>query len=118
MRPDGWRAGVVAAGLPLAVLAAMVTASAITLALVRALTAPFGLFTEQAVVLATLALMGLLALTGYALACRRVMALIHAWQLTDQGAAAAAAMGTLSLTALIVVLPVLLATLLPQHPAP
>jgi hypothetical protein len=118
MRPDGWRAGAVAATLPLAVLVAIVVVGAITLALVRALTAPFGFFTEQAVVLATLALMGLLGLMGYALACRRVMARIHAWQLTDQRAAPAAAMVTLSLTALIVVLPVLLATLLPQHPAP
>jgi hypothetical protein len=118
MRADGWRTGVVAAALPLAVLLAIVVVGVITLALVRALTAPFGFLTEQAVVLATLALLGLLALMGYALACRRVMARIHAWQLTDQGAPAGAAMVTLSLTGLIVVLPVLLATLLPQHPAP
>jgi hypothetical protein len=52
------------------------------------------------------------------MACRRALARIHAWQLAGQRRAAAAAMITLCMTAVFVLLPVLLATMLPQHPAP
>ncbi len=90
----------------------------IALALMRTLTGSLGFATQQAAALATLALAGLIAAAGYRVACRRVLARIHAWQLADRRPAAAAAMVTLCLTALFVLLPVLLGTMLPQHPAP
>src|SRR5690349_8056380 len=116
MHPD-WRQAVLIASRPLAILLAIVVAGMSLLALVRTLTAPLGFFTQQALVLTSLALIGLLGLAVYALACRRVIARIRAWQVADQGAAAAALL-TLCLTAVIVALPVLVATTLPQHPAP
>lgn len=117
MSPD-WRQGVLVASQPLGLLVAIVVAGSSALALVRTLTAPLGFFTQQALVLTSLALIGLLGLAVYALACRHVIGRIHAWQVADHGAAAAAAMLALCLTAVIVVLPVLVATTLPQHPAP
>jgi hypothetical protein len=118
MHSDQWRAGVLAAAGPLAVLVLLILAAMIALALMRNLTASLGFITQQAVAIATLALGGLIAATGYGMACRRVLARIHAWQLADRRPAAAAAMGTLCLTALFVLFPMLLATMLPQHPAP
>jgi hypothetical protein len=90
----------------------------IALALIRTLIASLGFATEQAVALATLAVAGVIAAAGYGMACRRALARIHAWQLAGQRRAAAAAMITLCMTAVFVLLPVLLATMLPQHPAP
>lgn len=118
MRPDQWRAGVLAAAGPLVVLLALILAALIALALMRTLTASLGFVTQQAVAMATLALAGLIAAAGYGMACGRVLARIRTWQLADRRPAAAAAMATLCVTALFVLLPVLLATMLPQHPAP
>ncbi len=118
MRSDQWRAGVLAAAGPLVILLALILAAMIELALMRILTASLGFVTQQAVALATLVLAGLIAAAGYGIACRRALARIHAWQLTDRRPAAAAAMVTLCATAFFVLLPVLLATMLPQHPAP
>ena len=118
MRSDQWRAGVLAAAGPIVILLALILAAMIALALLRIISASLGFATQQAAALATLALAGLIAAAGYGVACRRVLTRIHAWQLADQRAAATAAMVTLCVTALFVLLPVLLATMLPQHPAP
>jgi hypothetical protein len=118
MPADGWRRGALSASVPLLVLVTSVSAGVIVTSLARWLTAGLGFFTQQTVTLTVLAGAGVLALAAYAIACRRVLRRIRAWQLAERRRPADAAMATLCVTAMIVLLPALLLGVLPQHPAP
>lgn len=118
MQTDGWRHGALAASVPLAVLAITVSVGVVLTSLVRSSTAGLGFFTQQTVTLTLLAVGGVVAVSAYAIACRWVLRRIRAWQLADRRHPATVALAGLCLTALIVALPVLILTMLPQHPAP
>jgi hypothetical protein len=116
-RQPVWR-GVLTGLVPLALLVlVMGTAVGVTVA-VRLLLAGQGFLIEQQVVVPVLTGGEALAAIVYAVAC--MWALRRAGRLLRSGAAAAAtaALWTLAMSALIVLLPVLLALVIPQHPAP
>lgn len=118
MQADRWRHGALVASAPLAVLAVSVAVGVVLTSLVRSWSAGLGFFTQQTATLTVLAGGGVAAASAYAIACNRVLRRIRAWQLADRRHPATAAMAGLCLTALIVALPVLILTMLPQHPAP
>jgi hypothetical protein len=114
--PQGGIARGVSLGLiPLALLLALVITALLLTALTRQLTAAPGFFTQQQVSLIVL-IAGLgLATVVYSVALVLTLRRVASWQ---PGSQARAALLVLGITALIVVLPVLLAIVLPQAPAP
>ncbi|HEV2583860.1 MAG TPA: hypothetical protein VGT44_23600 [Ktedonobacteraceae bacterium] len=115
--PQGGLArGVLLGLIPLALLLALVVAALLLTALARQLTAASGFFTQQQVSL--IVLIGGLALAAVVYSVALVLTLRHVASWQPGGAQARTALLALGITALIVVLPVLLALLLPQAPAP
>jgi uncharacterized membrane protein YidH (DUF202 family) len=110
--------GVLVGLIPLGLLAGIVAITLLVTALVRELVAGSGFFVQQQSAL--LALIGglVLATVVYAVASWRALRRIKIWQRDGTTAQANAALWALTATALIIVLPVLLALILPQHPAP
>jgi hypothetical protein len=107
--------GVLLGLIPLALLLALIIAALLLTALTRQLTAASGFFTQQQVSLIVL-IAGLgLAAVVYSVALVLTLRRVASWQPGNQGRAALLVLG---ITALIVVLPVLLAIVLPQAPAP
>jgi uncharacterized membrane protein YidH (DUF202 family) len=102
--------------LPLGLLAAVVGMTIPLTALARQLYEGAGFFAQQQAAVIVLSVGLLLAIAVFAVAVWRVLRRVAAWQ--QNGAKASATLWALSATALIVVLPVVLAVLLPQHPAP
>ncbi len=60
----------------------------------------------------------LLAVVMFGAGCARALRQVGSWQRAGDASPAAVALWSLGATALLVLLPVLLALLLPQHPAP
>lgn len=85
---------------------------------VRIATASQGFFAQQRYAVIVLSIGLALAAIAYAVLCRLALRRARAWLLDGSGRAAVAAYWALGVTALVVLLPVLLALLLPQHPAP
>jgi uncharacterized membrane protein YidH (DUF202 family) len=112
-----WR-GVFVGLIPLGLLAGMVAITLLVTALARQLAAGSGFFVQQQTALIALIVGLALAIVVFALACWRVMRHVKSWQQDGTTTQANAALWALTATALILVLPVLLALLLPQHPAP
>lgn len=115
--PALWR-GVLVGLLPLGVLVVIVAAAVALTAGARALTSGQGFATEQLVTTLTLGLGLALAFIGYTLAIVRVWRQMTALRLAGDLRRATGALWALAITALIVLLPVLLALVIPQHPAP
>jgi hypothetical protein len=69
-------------------------------------------------VLSTLIAGLVLAIVVFAIAVWRVLRRVAAWQQAGAAVQANAALWALGATALVIVIPVLLAILLPQYPAP
>jgi hypothetical protein len=86
-------------------------------ALARQLVAASGFFVQQEAALLVLIVGFVLAMVVFALVIRQVLKRVARWQQAGAVGAAGLALCTLGITALVVVLPVLLAALLPQHPA-
>jgi hypothetical protein len=84
----------------------------------RALTSGQGFATEQLATVVTLALGLALGFVLYSMAIVLVWRQMTAWRLAGAGRQATGALCGLAITALIVLLPVLLALVIPQHPAP
>lgn len=116
-QPEGGILKSVLLGLiPLALLLVLVIAALLLTALTRQLTAASGFFAQQQVaVIVLIAGLGL-AIVVYILALVLTLRRVRGWQ--PGGTQARAALLALGATALIVVLPVLLAIVLPQSPAP
>ena len=112
-----WR-GLLVGLIPLVLLAAVVGISILLTALARQLFAGSGFFAQQQAALIVLIAGLILAIAAFAVAIWRVLRRVAAWQQSEARARANATLWALGATALIVVLPVLLALLLPQHPAP
>jgi uncharacterized membrane protein YidH (DUF202 family) len=112
-----WRGALIGL-IPLGLLAGCVALAIVLTALARQLVAGSGFFVQQQAVLITLIAGLVLALSVFALAVWRVMRRVAAWQKANLTTQANAALWTLGATALVIVIPVLLALLLPQHPFP
>ena len=110
--------GIMSGLTPLAVLVVCVAATiGLTVAARRPL-AGSGFFAEQHACVFVLA--GGLTVSAllYAIAGIRALRRVAAWQRQGRAACAGGALCALGITAVVVALPVLLAALLPQHPAP
>ncbi len=113
-----WR-GVLVGFVPLFLLLVVVIATLLLTALVRQLTFTSGFFVEQRAVLISLTSGIALATILYIGALIVTLRRIRSWQGTVGAARQArAALLALGATAVIVALPVILAIVLPQHPAP
>jgi uncharacterized membrane protein YidH (DUF202 family) len=112
-----WRGALVGL-IPLGLLAGIVVITLLVTALARQLVAGSGFFVQQQTALIALIVGLVLAIVVYAVAIWRVLWRVKIWQRDGTTTQANAALWVLTATALIVVLPILLALILPQHPAP
>lgn len=112
-----WR-GVLVGLIPLGLLAGIVSITLLVTALARQLAAVSGFYVQQQTALLALIVGLALAIAVYAVAIWRVLRRMKSWQREGTTTQANAALWALTTTALMSVLPVLLALLLPQHPAP
>ena len=112
-----WR-GVLVGLIPLGLLAGVVVITLLVTALARQLVAGSGFFVQQQTALITLIVGLILAIVVYAVAIWRVLRHVKIWQQDGTITQANAALWALTATALITVMPVVLAIILPQHPAP
>jgi uncharacterized membrane protein YidH (DUF202 family) len=113
----GWR-GVLVGLIPLGLLAGIVAITLLVTALVRELVAGSGFYVQQQTALLALIVSLVLAIVVFAVASWRVLRRVKIWQRDGTTRQANSALWALTATALIIVLPVLLALILPQHPAP
>lgn len=117
--PDNntWR-GFLTGIIPLILLVIIVVIALAGTALVRQLFAPAGFFAQQQAAVITLVVGLVIALVVYVGTIVRALRRVATWQQQGATKPSRAALWSLGITALIVVLPVLLAIVLPQHPAP
>ena len=112
-----WR-GLLTGLIPLGLLIVIVAVTVALTALARQLFVGSGFFAQQQAAVIVLIAGLLLACIVYAVALWRTLRSVSIWQQEEKRAQASAALWVLGATALIVVVPVLLVLLLPQHPAP
>jgi hypothetical protein len=113
------RAGALVLGItPLGPVALAVLLAVLLAALARQLTAGQGFFAQQwaAGIVVVLGLVG--AAVSYVVFSVRALRQVRRWQQAGQSAPANAALWGLVITALVVLLPLILAIVIPQHPAP
>ena len=110
--------GVLIGLIPLGLLAGIVLIAVVATALARELTAGGGFYVQQEAALITLIVGVVLAIVVFAIACWRVLHQVGLWQKAGVAVQATATLWTLGFTALVVISPILLALLLPQHPFP
>ncbi len=110
--------GVLVGLIPLGLLAGTVLLSVIATAIARELTASGGFYVQQEASLITLIVGLVLAVVVFAIACWRVLHQVGLWQKAGAAVQAAASLWMLGFTALVVISPILIAFLLPQHPYP
>jgi hypothetical protein len=112
-----WR-GVLVGSVPIVLLAILVSVTLLLTPLVRTLAASGGFYAQRQATLISLAVGGALAAAGY------VAAIVWAWRHMTRWSRAGApapiqgALVALGVTALLVVVPLILAFVAPQHPAP
>jgi hypothetical protein len=118
-QPRGSLGGGFAAGLvPLGPVAAIVIVAAALAALARRVAAGQG-FSAQQLAAGLVLVLGLLgAAASYALFGVRAVRRVRQWQQAGQAARANGALWGLVAVALVLLLPILLAIFVPQHPAP
>lgn len=112
-----WR-GMQAGITPLLCLTLVVAAALGFATVVRAVLASQGFFVEQQTEIIVLVTGDALAGVVYVTTLVRALRRIGQWQRAGQAAEASAALATLAATVVLVALPVILAFLIPQHPAP
>jgi hypothetical protein len=110
--------GVLIGLIPLGLLAGVVLLAVIATAIARDLTVSGGFYAQQEAALITLIVGLVLAIVVFAIACWRVLHQVGLWQKAGEAVQAAATLWTLGCTALVIISPILLAFLLPQHPFP
>jgi hypothetical protein len=110
--------GVLIGLIPLGLLAGFVLIALVATALARELTSGGGFYVQQEAALITLIVGLVLAIVVFAIACWRVLHRVGLWQKAGAVKQAAATLWTLGCTALVIISPIVLATLLPQHPFP
>jgi uncharacterized membrane protein YbhN (UPF0104 family) len=105
--------------IPLSLLVIMIIIALTLGILIREAFTAAGFFTQQQATLITLIIALALAVVVYVVAIWRTLRRVAVWQKDAAGwRKARAALWTLGITALIVLMPVILALVLPQHPAP
>ena len=104
--------------IPLGLLLVVVIITLLLAALARQLLSTSGFFTQQQAAVIILAAGLIVTIVVFAIACVRTLRRVAKWQQAGLVARSRAALYALGLTALVVLLPVLLALVLPQHPAP
>jgi hypothetical protein len=110
--------GVLTGLIPLALLAVFVAIALVTTVIARQLVADSGFAVQGQVALINLVAGLILAIAVFGVAVWRVLRRVALWQQMGERVQAKATLWTLTATALIIVVPVLLAVLLPQSPAP
>src|SRR5215469_14368373 len=110
--------GVLAGLIPLGLLLVFVALTVLLTALARQLVASAGFFAQRQTALIVLIAGLVVALVVYILAIVRTLRNITFWQQSGAFGQARAALFALGCTALVVLLPVVLAIVLPQNPAP
>ncbi len=114
---DMWRGiliGLRLLGLPVAIL---IIAIALDM-FIHALDVSGGFFVQQEIAITTLIVGLVVAIVVYIVAIQSTMKRVEAWQQEGATKTARFALCSLGITALVVVLPIVLAIVLPQHPAP
>ena len=104
--------------VPLGLLVLIIAIALALAALGRQLFATSGFFAQQQAAVIILVAGFVLALVVYGIAIVLTLRRVASWQQSGIAVRARAALWSLGITALIVILPLLLAILLPQHPAP
>lgn len=112
-----WR-GMLISLIPLGLLIVMVTFTVLLTALARLLFASSGFFVQQEAAMIVLIAGLALAVAVYVVALWRTLRDVRIWQQEGKRAQALSALWGLGATTLVVVVPILLALLLPQHPFP
>jgi len=112
------RRGVLIGLVPLGFLLGMVAVTLLLTVLMRSLAAGAGFAVQQSAALMSLIAGLILTIVVFAVAIRRVLRRVAIWQQGGVITQASATLWALGLTGLVVVGPVLLAFLLPQHPFP
>ena len=110
--------GVLIGLIPLGLLLLIVAVTVLLTALARQLVASSGFFAQQRASVIVLIAGLVVALVVYIIAIVRTLRSVTAWQRGGAGGQARAALLALGFTALVVLLPVVLASVLPQNPAP
>jgi hypothetical protein len=110
--------GVLVGGLPIALFAVLASATLLLATLARTLTVSSGFFVQQQAALIVLVVGGLLAAVGYVVAIIWAWRHLHHWFLAGASAPWIGALAVLAVTVLLVLLPLILAFVVPQHPAP
>ena len=110
--------GIVAGFIPLGLLLLVAVMTVLLTALVRQLVASSGFFAQQQASVIVLIVGLLVALVIYIIALVRTLRKITSWQRNSMIHQARAALLALGVAALVVLLPVILAIVLPQNPAP
>jgi uncharacterized membrane protein len=110
--------GVLTGLIPLGLLLLVVAITVLLTALARQLLASSGFFAQQQASVIVLIAGLVVALVVYIIAIVRTMRNITSWQRSGAAGQARAALFALGFTALVVLLPVVLAIVLPQNPAP
>jgi hypothetical protein len=114
---SAWRGALIGL-IPLGLLIVFVAITVLLTALARQFFAESGFFAQQQAALIALIAGLVLAIAVFAITIWRVMRQVAAWQQAKIVVQANAALLALIATALVVVIPILLAVLLPQHPFP
>ena len=110
--------GILLGLIPLLLLAIIVIVTLLITAFARQWVASSGFFRQQQVALIVLIAGFILAILAFAIAIWRVSEQIKDWQQDGLVKPGRAALWALGITVLIVLLPVVLAIVLPQNPAP
>ena len=110
--------GVLIGLIPLGLLLLIVAVTVMLTALARQLVASSGFFVQQKASVIVLIVGLVVALVVYIIAIVRTLRSVTTWQRVGAAAQARAVLLALGCTALIVLLPVVLAIMVPQSPAP
>jgi len=109
--------GILAGLIPLGLLLLVVAMSVILTALARQLVASAGFFAQQQASIIVLIAGLVVALVVYVVAIVRTLRWVKVWQRGGAGDQARATLLALGFSALVVLLPMVLAIVLPQNPA-
>jgi hypothetical protein len=104
--------------IPLALFVFFVAIALVTTAFARQLVVDSGFAVQGQVALINLVAGLILAIAVFGVAVWRVLRRVALWQQIGESVQAKATLWTLAATAMIIVVPILLAVLLPQSPAP
>jgi hypothetical protein len=110
--------GLLAGFMPIALLLILVALSMLATTVVRVATAGLGFGTQHPIIVSVLAGGLVIGAITYTISCVRVLRRLSGWQRAGAAVRASGALWALGIGAVILLLPLVLAALWPQHPAP